>query len=102
MLSMWKRPRVKHMNKYSSLLPSYVMAISIVCVLSCVPLCVTPWTIARQAPLSMGFSRYEYRSGVALLSSRGSSQPRDGTHFLHLLLWQVGSLPLSHLGSPWY
>ena len=27
---------------------------------SCVQLCVTPWTIARQAPLSMGFSRQEY------------------------------------------
>ena len=26
------------------------------CVLSRVPLCVTPWTVAHQAPLSMGFS----------------------------------------------
>ena len=37
------------------------------CVLShfsCVPLFVTPWTIARQAPLSMGFSRQEYWSGL--------------------------------------
>ena len=25
---------------------------------------VTPWTIARQAPLSMGFSRQEYWSGL--------------------------------------
>ena len=25
---------------------------------------VTPWTVARQAPLSMGFSRQEYWSGV--------------------------------------
>ena len=24
----------------------------------------TPWTVARQAPLSMGFSRQEYRSGL--------------------------------------
>ena len=23
-----------------------------------------PWTVARQAPLSMGFSRQEYRSGL--------------------------------------
>ena len=28
--------------------------------LSCVQLCVTPWTVARQAPLSMGFSRQIY------------------------------------------
>ena len=24
----------------------------------------TPWTVGRQAPLSMGFSRQEYRSGL--------------------------------------
>ena len=32
--------------------------------LSRVPLFVTPWTAARQAPPSMGFSRQEYWSGV--------------------------------------
>ena len=30
--------------------------------LSCVQLFVTPWTVAHQAPLSMGFSRQEYWS----------------------------------------
>ena len=37
----------------------------------CVPSCcgcfqlfVTPWTVAHQAPLSMGFSRQEYWSGL--------------------------------------
>ena len=30
--------------------------------LSCVSLFVTPWTVAHQAPLSMGFSRQEYWS----------------------------------------
>ena len=29
-----------------------------------VPLFVTPWTVAHQAPLSMGFSRQEYWSGL--------------------------------------
>ena len=28
------------------------------------PIFVTPWTVAYQAPLSMGFSRQEYWSGV--------------------------------------
>ena len=39
-----------------------------VCVqsLSCVQLFVTPWTAACQAPLSMGFSRQEYWTGVPL------------------------------------
>ena len=32
--------------------------------LSCVPLFVTPWTVAHQAPLSMGFSRQESWSGL--------------------------------------
>ena len=34
------------------------------CVLSHVWLFVTPWTVALQAPLSMGFSRQEYWSGL--------------------------------------
>ena len=36
--------------------------------LSCVQLLATPWTAAYQAPLSMGFSRQEYWSGVPLPS----------------------------------
>ena len=36
--------------------------------LSCVSLLATPWTAAYQAPLSMGFSRQEYWSGVPLPS----------------------------------
>ena len=35
-----------------------------VCVLSCVQLFSTPWTIAREAPLSMGFSRQDSWSGL--------------------------------------
>ena len=31
---------------------------------SCVQLFVTLWTVARQAPLSMGFSRQEYWNGL--------------------------------------
>ena len=34
---------------------------------------VTPWTVAHQALLSMGFSRQEYWSGLPRLSSRGYS-----------------------------
>ena len=32
--------------------------------LSCVRLFVIPWTVACQAPLSMGFSRQEYWTGL--------------------------------------
>ena len=39
--------------------------------LSCVRLLATPWTAAYQAPLSMGFSRQKYWSGVPLPSLKG-------------------------------
>ena len=34
------------------------------CVLSCIQLFVTPWTVASQGPLSMEFPRQEYWSGL--------------------------------------
>ena len=40
----------------------------LLCSLSCVRLFATPWTVARQAPLSMGFFRQEYWSGLPFLS----------------------------------
>ena len=46
---------------------------------SCVRLSATPWPVARQAPLSMGFSSQEYWSGLPL-PPPGSSPPRDWTH----------------------
>ena len=38
-----------------------------------------PWTVARQAPLSMGFPRQRILEWVASPFSRGSSQPKDWT-----------------------
>ena len=46
-----------------------------VCVLSRVRLLVTPWTVARQAPLSMEFSRQEYWSGLPFPSSGDVPDP---------------------------
>ena len=45
-----------------------------------VQLCVTLWTIALQAPLSTGILQARILEWVSMPSSRGSSQPRDGTH----------------------
>ena len=36
---------------------------------------VTPWTIAQQAPLSMGLPRQEYRSGLLFLPPGGLPDP---------------------------
>ena len=40
----------------------------------------TPWTIALQTPLSMGFPRQEYWSGLPFPTPGDLSQPRDPTH----------------------
>ena len=40
--------------------------------LRCVPLFVTPWTVARQASLSMGFPRQEYWSGLPFSSPKAA------------------------------
>ena len=42
-------------------------------------LCMTVWTIGRQAPLSLRIFQARILEWVAMLSSRGSSQPRDQT-----------------------
>ena len=52
-----------------------------------------------QAPLSMGFSRQEYWSGL-LFSSTGDL-PAPGIKPTSPAL-QVNSLPLRHEGSPYY
>ena len=46
---------------------------------SCTTL-VTPWSVAHQAPLSMGFSRQEYWSGLPF-----PSPPILDTYFLNIL-----------------
>ena len=43
--------------------------------LSCVQLFATPWTVAHQALLSMGFPRQEYWSGLPFPSSRDLPDP---------------------------
>ena len=56
----------------------------------------TPWTVARQAALSMGFSRQAHWSGLPF-SSPGDLldpgiEPKSPA-------WQADSLPLNHQGS---
>ena len=67
--------------------------------LSHVRLFVTPWTVAHQVPLSMGFSRQDYWRGWPLPPPGDLSDPGIKPRSLHFLQWQA-SLPLSHLQSP--
>ena len=57
----------------------------------------TPWTVARQAPLTMGFSRQEYWSGLPC--PLPGDLPSLGIEPESFAL-QVDILLLSHLGSP--
>ena len=45
------------------------------CALSRVQLSMTPWTVAHQAPLSMGFPRQEYWNGLPFPSLGDLSSP---------------------------
>ena len=60
---------------------------------------VTPWTVARQAPLSMGLSWEEYWSGIPFPSPGDFLTQGWNPNLLHLLNWQADSLPLNHLGN---
>ena len=52
------------------------------------PTLATPWTVAHQAPLSMGFSRQEYWSGLSFPSPRDLTDPGPRSPAL-----QTDSLP---------
>ena len=54
---------------------------------------------ASQAPLSMGFPKEEYWWGWPFPIPGDLPDPGIEPASLRLLLWQVDSLPLSHLGS---
>ena len=62
------------------LLMVHTHACSVAQSLSRVRLFVTPWTVARQAPLSMGFSRQEYCSGLPCPPPRDLPDPGIQTH----------------------
>ena len=47
----------------------YLLSLCLSIVIKSYPTLVTPWTVAHQAPLPMGFSRQEYWSGLLFSSS---------------------------------
>ena len=54
----------------------------------------TPWIVAHQAPLSMGFSRQEYWSGLPCPPPEDLPDSGIEPCLLCLLHWQAGSLLL--------
>ena len=77
--------------------PEGGLCVCVLCRCSCVRLFGTPWTVARQAPLSVGFFRQEDRSGLPCPSPEclldPGMEPRSPA--LH-----ASSLPPSHRESP--
>ena len=61
------------------------------------PILETPWTVTHQAPLSMGFPRQEYWSGLPFPSPGHLPGPEIKLRSPAL---QVDPLLLSHQGSP--
>ena len=57
---------------------------------------VTSWTVACQNPLSMGFSRQEYWSGLPFLPPQALPNPRTGPASRVAPALQADSLLLSH------
>ena len=65
--------------------------------LSHVQLFVTPWTVAHQAPLPIGFIRQEYWSGLPFPSP--GDLPNPGIEPKSLAFWE-DSLPSEPPGKP--
>ena len=61
---------------------------------------VIPWTIAHQAPQSMGFSWQEYQSGLPCSPATDLPNSRIKPVFPASSATKADSLPLSHWGSP--
>ena len=80
------RPRVR---------PRVCVCVSVSVTQSCAAVAIL-WTAARQAPLSVGFSRQEYWSGM--LCPPPGDPPDPGIEPTSPAL-QADSLPLSHQGS---
>ena len=96
-----KKKRKSSMQVCAYFIPE--LGSSIACMLSRfshVRLSVTPWTVAHQAPLFMGFSRQEYWSGCHFLLQGIFLTQGLNLCLSQLLYWQADLLPLSHLGSP--
>ena len=68
--------------------------------LGCVRLFVTPWTVACQAPLSVGLPRQKYWSGLPVPPPGDFPDPGIKPLSPMSPALQADSLPLCHLGSP--
>ena len=98
-----EEPRIPARIQLCSLHPPYTWCpfnLRDVCALSHVRLFVTLWTVAHQAPLSMGFPRQEYWSGLPFPPSGCLPDPGIKPSSPVSLALQTDSVPLSRQRSP--
>ena len=76
-----------------------VVVVVVVWSLSCVRFFRTPWAVACQAPLPMGFPRQKYWSGLPFPLPGDLPHPGSNLHSLHPLHCRQILYQLSHQGS---
>ena len=98
----------KYKMKYQQMESSSIYIFMCVCVCVCVfshfshlKLFVTLWTVACQAPLSMGFCRQEYWSGLPCPPPGNLPDPGIRLASQHLLHYRQILYLLRHPGSPY-
>ena len=102
----WARPRVSQAPRWSShghqdsLLTLLFHTMLLCCTLSHVRLFATPWTVAHQGPLSMGFSKQQYCRGLSCPPPGDLPNPETEPASPASPAFQADSLPLSHQGNP--
>ena len=89
----FKTIKFSTLNTHNSLCVNYIST----CVFSRVQLFATLWTVAHQDPLSMGFPRQEYWSGLLFPPPGDLPDPGIEPTSSVSLHWQKGPLPLSYL-----
>ena len=88
-------PKFNHPPDFPTSMPRIHLKINLSVICSVVSNSATQWAVVRQAPLSMEFSRQEYWSGLSLPTPEDLPNPVIKPESpLHLLHWQVDSLPL--------
>ena len=103
MIFLYKKiSHVTSLIKHASSKRQRVKAICVrsVQLLSHAQLFVTSWTVARQAPLSVGFSRQKYWSGLPCASPGDLPDPGIKTASAESSALTGGLFTLYHLGSP--
>ena len=73
----WYSPAVKILEPsvWDLQILTHFLSLFVPCLVSRLQLFATPWTVARQAPLTMEFSRQEYWSGLPCLPPEDRPKP---------------------------